>query len=495
MAKEYRIHPSIGIARMGTSEEYYFGPEYPGEVPNEGKPYKDNGDIKRQAQKFRIYEYDVQFGVATAVREITENEATISWSLEIANKKAALRQSFPPAAPRNIGQPIDDLIIKDTASIRAGDNAKVLTGKFKGESVDLCEIDVDSDGRLIIVGPHGKSASVPPNEPVDNFANNDNWYDNAGDGIVSATIDLGSGRIPVDRNARVITASPGFAPAIDNVVTLYDVVFQASTQTGTTGGPPVWQPNFYLDIFPLLKRTVRLQWVESSAASGHGPGTGGNFLDATQIALLKDNNQDPSSAAFKRRMCIFSRLRIPSNVAPPSNLTCTPQNMPALIGLDVTATQYGLMAKWAVGDFTNSGGPPTADELSDFSIAEQPVALDRAALDPCIGGSFNPGIEAWYVLSLPDTFDDPTYVKDSVEAGQLTIGLAVPWQADFNACGTGYWPAQRPNSVLRIENGVEERFHRWLPSSWDFADTVENWSKLGFVVKDGNRYKETEFDT
>ena len=494
MAKQYRIHPSIGIARMGTSDEFYFGSEVPGEIPNNGKPYKENGKIKRQAQKFRIYEYDVEFGVATAVREITKSEADIVWHVKLVNKKAALRENFRPAGPRNVGQPLNDLIIESSAEVKVGDPAKVLSGHFKGEPVELGEVDLDPDGRLFVIGPRGKSASVPPNEPLNSYVDNDNWYDNACDGIISAVLDLGDGLIPVDRKARVIGASPGFAPAIDNIVTLYDIVFQASTSTGTSGGPPVWTPDFYRDILPILKRTVRLQWVEQSVASGHGSG-GGNFLDPTQMNLLKDNNDDPTSSAFRRRMCIFSRLKIPSAVTPPNNLTCTPQTMPALIDLQVTPTQYGLLSKWAAGDFTSVVPSPLADELSDLSIADQPAAIDRAALDPGIGGSFNPGIEAWYILSLAETFSEPMRVDDSIEAGQLTIGLAVPWQADFTACGTGYWPAQRPNQVLRTENGVEDRFHRWLPNAWGYADTVEKWEKLGFIVKDGNRYVETEFDT
>ena len=77
--REYRIHPAIGIARLGDSDEYYLAPESPGEVANEGSPYRDaQGKIKRQGQRFRIYEFED--GVAK--REITSNEAEITWHRE-----------------------------------------------------------------------------------------------------------------------------------------------------------------------------------------------------------------------------------------------------------------------------------------------------------------------------------------------------------------------------------------------------------------------------
>ena len=89
-----KIHPSIGVARVGNSpDEYFIGPEAPGVhvVPPGG--YKDAGDInkgiapriKRQAARFRIYAYDAAGNV---LREVTAAEADISWTVHLANKKA-----------------------------------------------------------------------------------------------------------------------------------------------------------------------------------------------------------------------------------------------------------------------------------------------------------------------------------------------------------------------------------------------------------------------
>ena len=75
----FRIHPSIGIARVGNSEEYYLGPETMAGMdgladtdPMGGLPIKKgqetqtitsddlrdvDGKLKRQAARFKIYAY------------------------------------------------------------------------------------------------------------------------------------------------------------------------------------------------------------------------------------------------------------------------------------------------------------------------------------------------------------------------------------------------------------------------------------------------------
>jgi hypothetical protein len=56
-----RIHPAIGIARVGGSEEFIIGPEVPGQLRPAPGPngFKDeSGQLLRQAARFRIYAYD-----------------------------------------------------------------------------------------------------------------------------------------------------------------------------------------------------------------------------------------------------------------------------------------------------------------------------------------------------------------------------------------------------------------------------------------------------
>jgi len=64
MPRRYRIHPAIGVARMGDSPEHFIGPETPGVPANwddsaaKFKSFRDSsGRILRQGARFRVYEY------------------------------------------------------------------------------------------------------------------------------------------------------------------------------------------------------------------------------------------------------------------------------------------------------------------------------------------------------------------------------------------------------------------------------------------------------
>jgi hypothetical protein len=109
MPVTYRIHPAIGIARVGDSpDDFFIGPEAPGVAPvlkklddSTAQPgtYKDQQHrIKRQGARFRIYEYtEDTAGVVTKVREITGAEAQIEWEVHLVNRKAP-RPSYSTAA-------------------------------------------------------------------------------------------------------------------------------------------------------------------------------------------------------------------------------------------------------------------------------------------------------------------------------------------------------------------------------------------------------------
>ena len=121
----YRIHPAIGIARVGNSEEYYIGPETAAGLPlptaddlpinpaargglpinpatNKTITSKDlrdgNGGFKRQAARFRIFQYPDQnlgtypTGQGTEILiGSTVNGKTVKdiiWTVHLANKKA-----------------------------------------------------------------------------------------------------------------------------------------------------------------------------------------------------------------------------------------------------------------------------------------------------------------------------------------------------------------------------------------------------------------------
>jgi hypothetical protein len=506
----YRIHPAIGFARVGDSRnEYFVGPEAPGVPPSLNRPdaphdpnagYKDDqGRIKRQGARFRIYEHTFDdAGALIQAREITAADAQIEWEVHLANRKAAA-PNFQALGRRNKGEDESRLII-DAGPQKisgAGQDMKRLQGRFMDVDVPLGDLLTDGAGRLIVLGGFGKSRS-PSGRGLTNFANNDGWCDDVSDGPVRATIQLNGGAETVEAEpARVIVTPPDFAPPIENMVTLFDVVYNIATKlhpllAAQEDGRTL---SFASDVYPILRRPPHMHWVSDSGTRGHGPGRGGHFLTDSQMQLLSSNDKSPNSPAFNRRNTVFLRLRRPLELGGDRG------DMPRLPGGDalvtLTEVQYKLMAKWASGEFEAdwAGQPPKLPALDDIPIQDQPAALDRAALESCAGGGFFPGIEAGRLMRELSTYDknQPLRISRQLAAGALTAGMAIPWQADFRACDdeglSDWWPGQRPVEVFRSQRQVD-----WVPSGWGFSDMAEKWSRLGFVVKEQgtDRYVEDE---
>ena len=85
------IHPSIGAARVGNSEnEFFIGPEVTDPLPEPPGFYRDQtGALKRQAARFRIYGLNAEGKI---VAELNAENAHIEWSVQLANKKSAWYQ-------------------------------------------------------------------------------------------------------------------------------------------------------------------------------------------------------------------------------------------------------------------------------------------------------------------------------------------------------------------------------------------------------------------
>src|SRR5215467_3052625 len=82
-----KIFPTIGIARLGNSPEYFVGPEVPFPAPPPAPPggtYKDDAcRIKRQAQRFRLF----GFYDDASVTELTLTDGPITWKVHLVNAK------------------------------------------------------------------------------------------------------------------------------------------------------------------------------------------------------------------------------------------------------------------------------------------------------------------------------------------------------------------------------------------------------------------------
>jgi L-Lysine epsilon oxidase N-terminal len=94
--KSIRIHPGIGIARLGDSDEFYIGPEAPGVVVDPGGsngPGPNGGThrarLKRQAQRYRVYAYDEDDKVAAELTSDYDLVNSVRWRVHVRNMKAA----------------------------------------------------------------------------------------------------------------------------------------------------------------------------------------------------------------------------------------------------------------------------------------------------------------------------------------------------------------------------------------------------------------------
>lgn len=162
-----RIHPGIGLARVGNSpDDYYIGPEVMTPEPTAFGSTRDaGGAIKRQAARFRVYGYD-RFGHVVA--EIQQAaSASIEWTVHLANKKAAWYQfnaAMDIPATVALTVPLRNAGVSGSAraalAIDPGkmtimgvnmndDSSYEMTGNFQGTPVTLGELRTDEAGRLL----------------------------------------------------------------------------------------------------------------------------------------------------------------------------------------------------------------------------------------------------------------------------------------------------------------------------------------------------------
>jgi hypothetical protein len=517
------IHPAIGIARVGNSpSDHFLGPEVSGRHPEPDGGFKDaSGRIKRQAARFRIYGLDANGNV---VRELTLQDADITWTVHLANKKGAWynfefpfdipdAMGAPPSPSMPAGTPLQTP--RRTAAVRGDDRAQLVidpgsrtirgastnpaggdnsfafdTGSFIGHPVNLGELRTDEDGRLMVLGGFGKSGPGLTVLSSSTFANNDLWQDDTSDGPVDATVRIGD-RVMQATGAWAVVAPPNFAPGIQGVVTLYDVLFEVATKVDPSRAP--LRPSFTRQIYPLLARHVSNQWVNAGMARQFGWQSAGYFIAPSAIALLSDS----SDASRLTRDALFRQFRDPAFTG--SDASALPPyygdntNFPATSPrqwLAVLPIQYQWLGQWAAGNFDAdwpSGGLQFPAKLEDLPVSEQPGALDRAVLDECLGGAFHPGCEMTWPVRQPMMYDAPFRFRrrtgtepdwgpmmtsaialgdpgplTASAAGDITRWMAVPWQTDTASCLSAYepqideylptfWPARVPNDVLPMD--------------------------------------------
>jgi hypothetical protein len=552
----YRIHPAIGTARVGNSREYYLAPEQPGSLPilPDGgvftpADFRDaEGALRRQGERFEVYLYrdDDPADPGRPVRPGEDGVERIEWTVHLANKKTVWFEFIVNAGETGYApdHPLRNAAVTDPAErekmiIDPGPRTLRKPGESAAFSRDhnpddypmtfppedlqpagidsLGEILTDDEGRLTVLGGYGASGSTDAKPYLDDYANNDRWWDDTSDGPVTARVVMSDGRtVDVETSAWVLVAPPRFAPELTNLVTLYDTVFDMAVRN--LGIRPdvftdgLWQrdhlPDWDGDIKPLLERAHHYRWVVAIPSHPHDP----DF----------DKLGDPSPTYAGLRRFYLDLIRPPDTpdlfASPDSGLPM----MPFLCGdncfvagplasryLTVTRTQFFYLQQWAAGQFTTKSPP------------EPPpgVVRDRVALENCVGGAFSPGIEMTWICRDPRLYSEPFRIhrrpdvrpplslgqdlERGLEPGDLSKYMALPWQADFNECAqqqigdryVWWWPVQRPDFV-NVEDVDGLRQVPWVGTDADqnapdyvrFADDLEMvglWSRLGFIVNRG----------
>lgn len=593
MPSRYRIHPAIGTARMGNSKEFFIGPEIPGvpvnwdEALGKFKSFRDaSGLVLRQGAQFRVFEYAGD----AAPREVTVGGGIvdIEWRVHLANRKSsfyvfngisgsednyvtrskiAASKKIPGSDPartnlRNASIASKVRNVKARAEKRAelldiDPGEKTISQKQPGP-VELANpnkhipigslgtLRLGEKGRLIVLGGYGESNSTekPPRE-IDEYASNDTWFDDAGDGSVKARIRFSDGTVIDADPAWVLVGPPKFAPGIGTTVSLYDTFWDVGVrEVDIPASAPktlamrrlieqkkIWKanrgkslagfkPSFLNDIYPLLKHALGARDVHTS-----GTLTENYHLTALpQFSTLSN----PGPEGGDLRDYVFNYLR------DPDGKTVEWKKMPRGLGddytplgndsrkatprsfLSLTRIQYAMMREWAAGNFVNDW--PGAEPPVPAVTSPTPDGLDRAAAENCIGSPFFPGIEVSWLIRVAELYAEPFRLKiprepegakppkplkiGAVEfrTGFFTQQMALPWQADFFDChkeqhddpdGNAYtfmwWTAQRPDDVFPSGEKTQVSWVRKFDIKDEdndddrFKKMQEGWFKLRFV--------------
>ncbi len=586
-----RIHPAIGVARIGNSEQFFIGPEHPGVPANwdtaaqKFKSFKDaDHKILRQAARFRIFQFDDN---GNSIGELSLGTGIkIEWRVHVANRKASFftfngqsgAETHPPYTER--AKRADDAIekrdrgkgqperknkrnahISDRRGLEIDPGEVTISAPGAVDLVDtqttapikrLGEIQMQDNGSLLFLGGFGRTASSEQQPPrIDEYANNDSWFDDMGDGVVRARVTFPDGHTEDAQPAWVIVGPPKFAPGICNVVSLYDTLWDMSVRLRLPcqpGSDPVlqdliaqqqaWQDqsndfaatyelSFLAHIYPILSRAL-------AARDVHEPPLGrqdyhGTLPDWPRLSRRGEEQQ-------QMRQAVFSRIRNPnSNQTDLLNMPRglgddyttlddfedDPSNNPppsARAFLSVTKVQYALLKAWAEGRFQEDWA------FGDVRFAPIPVsgpitphALDCAALENCVGGPFYPGIEVSWLIRQPEIYVAAFRLRETgLSLGPLTFQpgffsqqMALPWQADFYDCHKEehtpdesderlfymWWTAQRPDD---IRADASSAYRRWVEqldpaNDGDTPDDPDDITNLNRFEQMRTRWSELSF--
>jgi len=496
-----RIHPGLGIARLGDSDEFIIAPQVTTPAPRAPGDMRKDGRLKREAIEFRVYGYDANGDV---VRELTADGDQIDWHVRLAAKKASW---YKFRAAMDLKGAADYALLRrnpnytgDRKDLEIDPGAETISGRGtprvslsdafvwngKSTNVTIGELETDNSGRMILLGGRGRSGSpdglppyVGPDVEEDSFGNATGWYDEICDGPVTATVKI-DGREIECLGAWAAVAPPNYAPDFLSWRTLLDLCEELWIDAGMMQETP--DVSFTQDILPLLQRMSQLQWLNRGLLAFFGPDGPLNFNDPDFIEKLAHVHGASDIYGPLRRQ-IFNAFR------PIEDEGSTPRSLPWIIGdafgsLPDTDPRVNLplwpraarkLERWAGGDFDPDwpphGSPPPAS-INEVPPEKQPEEIDRAALAFCVADAFHPGIELTWPLRHASIWANAFRIQTRVDAtpepdygdrltteralgadgplhgqspGGLTRWMALPWQVDTTGCRSGYGFSYDPN--------------------------------------------------
>lgn len=603
----YRVHPAINIGRVGNSEEYLISPETPAGLPVEGggdhvgglpirpedgetitsRDVRDrNGGLKRQAARYRIYQYpkppghetypygsdddtpegkgegkEIVIGSKIGGKTVTD----IVWTVHLANKKAngyvlenpnlapreqiidgyedgmtpplrnlaegndpnnagRLRRLIIDPGPRTISGRAHEVVRfdrKTVASYWNGSERKPLPNYPKSYPDDsfpslyapqgridtLGELRTDDEGRLHAIAAYGRACAFTGETPLAQAVDNDGWFDDTGDGPVSAVLLFDDGTAQEVHGAWAVMTDPSYAPQTLNVVSLWEDVYDSWVRKlglapqvfdGRFLADPKkpkkpYKPFFEEQLLPIFRAAALQRWNTNLPPMA---------IQAHDAVGRISANDDPAET-------ILSGLAFIRNPNNPGEDLVGPPLMPLSLGdqgrpfMSITLTQYFFLSQW------NRGKDYFRKKSMKLGPGEY---LDRAVLTCCLGGRFSPGIDMTFIVRQPELYitdwrtsgSGPFRIRpkkldyesaqasqpflsrgwiplressrEGAEPGDTSKFMSVPWHTDYNSCAshptspntappsqvnapTLYWswPAQRPVAVYVANEVRKER--------------------------------------
>lgn len=519
---EVRIHPGIGVARVGNSQsEYYLGPEVTEpELTQFGGTRDEAGALKRQAARFRVYGYDANGDVVAEIQQ--SNNSSVEWSVHVANRKAqwyefqaaldlpqnsnmnvSLRNADVTGAARN-ALAIDPGECK-IQGLNMNDSSYQMVGDFQGTSVYLGELRTDSFGRLVVLPGFGRSDS-PANKPVyrpevpTSFNNAAGWYDDIADGPVRAKVVLNDKVFEAD-SAWVTSAPPNYGQDLVGWRTMDDLMRAVWTDAGMLRLPE--RVEFQRDVLPVLSRLNELQWVNKGFFASFGAGAPFDFSDD---ALLTKLAKAPLSSLYpdpygELRRTIYNNFRATNSVvisdgtqgeAVKGNFNEWPMIYGDLYGESVPAGDNAastyltlppyfdyVLRCWVDGDFVGDFDPQakSPDELSQLPLQEQPAMLDRANMHYCLADAFHPGCELTWPMRHASMYRAPYRIRERAQGKtQPTYGTSLDQNKVLAVNGPLY--EQGPGDLTRwmalpwqgdtafCRSGYDSEYDPFMPTYW-----------------------------